>query len=108
MKITFADTETEQRWLLSGQLTGPWAKELKSIWDSAPRARTVRKRVIDLSEVTLIDNDGEEVLRAMGEQGAGFIARGIATRHLLDQIRNKGERSLRRCLGRLPTSFPRK
>lgn len=98
LKITFADTKTEQRWLLSGQLTGAWARELKSIWDSAPRARSVRSRIIDLSEVTLIDDHGEEVLRAMGEQGVRFIGGGVSTRHLLDQIRNKGEPSLRKCL----------
>ena len=98
LKITFSDTETEQRWLLSGQLTGAWARELKSIWDSAPRAGSVRKRIIDLREVTLIDNDGEEVLRALGDQGVRFIARGVSMRHLLEQIRSKGERSLRKCL----------
>jgi anti-anti-sigma regulatory factor len=98
LKIAFANTETEQKWLLSGPLTGAWARELKSIWDNAPRARGVKKRIIDLSEVTLIDENGEEVLRTLGEQGVRFMGGGVSTRHLLDQIRSKGERSLRKCL----------
>ena len=100
LKITFADTATEQKWILSGQLAGPWAAELKSIWEAAPRAPSVTKRIIDLRDVTMIDDTGAEVLRAMDDSGAEFIARGISTRHLLDQIHNKRQCPLRKCLTR--------
>ena len=33
LRITHARTETEQRWTLCGQLTGPWVDELRACWE---------------------------------------------------------------------------
>ena len=44
------------------------------------------RRVLDLSDVTLIDESGEKLLAEMRSGGAQFVAAGIATKHLLENL----------------------
>jgi hypothetical protein len=41
---------------------------------------------VDLDGVTSIDKAGEEVLSMMVHDGARFVASGVYTRHLLEQL----------------------
>jgi hypothetical protein len=41
---------------------------------------------VDLDGVTSIDKTGEEVLSMMVRDGARFVASGVYTRHLLEQL----------------------
>ncbi len=45
-----------------------------------------RLRIVDLSEVTSIDRNGEEILMRMIHQGARCTATGIYTRHLFEEL----------------------
>jgi hypothetical protein len=100
LRITHVQTKREQRWTLCGQLRGPWVDELRQCWEhhveqgsnGARRARAV----VDLSDVTFIDENGEKLLSEMRSGGAVFIAAGVETKHLLKHLRAKGERPLRR------------
>jgi hypothetical protein len=94
LKITNCATAHEERWVLSGRLAGPWVAELRSSWDQVCGQSRGRRHVIDLSDVTLIDERGERLLGELKDQGAEFVARGVYTRHLLENLRtNKEERS---------------
>jgi len=44
------------------------------------------RRVLDLSDATLIDASGEKLLAEMRSSGAEFVAAGVATRHLLESL----------------------
>ena len=101
LKITYNVTATEQRWTLSGQLAGPWIEELRSTWEHHRHESNGRNCVIDLSEVTSIDDRGETLLRAMKQAGVRFVARGVDTRHILNQLRSRTKPSLRRTLAYL-------
>jgi len=68
LRITIAETPTEQKWTLEGQLVHPWILELKSTWTRTETARRERKCVVDLSGVTFIDTNGEEVLAELCKQ----------------------------------------
>jgi anti-anti-sigma regulatory factor len=98
LRITNTDTETEQRWILCGQLSGPWVAELKANWEKTRLESQGRKSIVDLTDVTFIDEHGERALRAMKSQGAEFYARGVDTRQVLADLSSKRKRSLRRCL----------
>ncbi len=91
LKITNSATFNEQRWKLSGQLAGPWVAELRSNWDQVRDRSRGRTYVIDLSEVTCIDERGEGFLSEFKDQGAKFVARGVYTRHLLENLKSKVE-----------------
>jgi hypothetical protein len=43
--------------------------------------------VIDLSDVTSIDDRGEALLGELKDEGAEFLARGVYTRHLLENLK---------------------
>jgi hypothetical protein len=102
LRITQAQTETEQRWTLCGQLTGPWVAELRACWEHgrhvAAGTQIVVNLVVDLSDVTFIDENGEKLLSEMRGEGAEFVAAGVDTKHLLKHLRTRGARPLRRCI----------
>lgn len=101
LKITHNGSPNRQRWTLCGQLSGPWVAELRAMWERA-RCRSDRASfVVDLSDVTLIDDHGEGLLRAMKEDGARFVARGVNMKHILTHLRSKAKPSLRRSLAHL-------
>jgi len=100
LKITCDATGAETRWTLCGSLNGPWVTELGSEWGRV-RGPSTGSYVIDLSDVTSIDERGESLLRAMERDGARFVARGVCMKHILSHLRSKAKPSLRRSLAHL-------
>src|SRR6266404_4713757 len=49
LRITIAETVTEQKWTLEGRLVQPWISELKSTWKKTEVDRRERKCVVDLT-----------------------------------------------------------
>jgi hypothetical protein len=89
LKISLSETPTEERWVLHGQLTDPWVHEFKACWKKNHRRDVVRGCIVDLNEVTLIGKCGERLLRMLARDGAEFIAGGVYTKHVLDEITAK-------------------
>ena len=89
LRITIAETVTEQRWTLEGRLVQPWISELKSHWAKTETARRERKCVVDLTGVTFIDKSGEKVLAQLCEEGAALVATGMYTCHVVHNIERK-------------------
>jgi ABC-type transporter Mla MlaB component len=87
LRITVTETAVEERWILQGQLTKRSVAELVSNWKTSMDHPPRRCRVVDLNEVTAIDKSGEEALSMMVRDGATFVASGVYTKHLLDQLR---------------------
>ena len=95
LRITIAETPTEQKWTLEGRLVQPWISELKFNWAKTETTRRERKCVVDLTGVTFIDKSGEKALAELFKQGAELIATGIYTRHVVHNIeRKKSNRQL--------------
>jgi hypothetical protein len=90
-----------QQWTLCGQLAGPWVQELRSCWEHARHAAAESSAVVDLSDVTFVDENGERLLAEMRSAGVEFIATGVETKHLLQNLKSEGERPLRRLIGYL-------
>ena len=101
LKITHNGTPTEERWTLCGQLSGPWVAELQSTWERRQRQSNGSAYIVDLGDVTSIDERGEELLRAMKRDGARFVARGVDMKHILDQLDSEEKRPFRRFLAHL-------
>jgi hypothetical protein len=105
LRITTTEAEGKQKWILQGQLAGPFAAELKAAWEIAPKNQ---RCVVDLTDVTFVDEAGALVLCAMKSSGVRFIAQGVDTKHLLDDLTRKAQPSLRRCLSWLTCADARK
>jgi hypothetical protein len=87
LRISVVETPTEQRLVLYGKLVGPWIGEVQRVWENLRGQLGKRSSVIDLNEVTLIDDSADPLLATMLEQGAELVARGTANRWLLQALR---------------------
>src|ERR1700722_9383908 len=98
LRISHSLTDSGQQWILCGQLAGPWVQEFRSSWEhSRPAAGSCE--VVQLSDVTFIDEEGERLLSEMQSAGVRFVATGVDTRHLIENLKRRGERPLRRLIG---------
>jgi hypothetical protein len=75
--------------------------ELRTCWEHRSHVADALQAVVDLSDVTFIDESGEKLLSQMRSDGAAFVASGVDTKHLLKHLRAKGERPLRRFISPL-------
>jgi ABC-type transporter Mla MlaB component len=89
LKITLVDTPGEQRIVLFGTLAGPWIKELHSLWEDSRQDLGNRRCVIDLNEVTLIDQAAHQLLATMLNEGAEFVATGVVNRWLIEALKRE-------------------
>ena len=93
LRITIQEEGSLWRLHLSGRLAGAWVAETENTWRSAPISGGAVE--IDIREVTGIDQAGCCLLRAMNEAGARFIAKGVATEALVEEITGKPVRRRR-------------
>ena len=101
LRVSHTDNTDGQRWSLCGHLAGPWVEELRACW-SQERTRSPRTRsVVDLTDVTFIDEAGERLLADMQRAGTEFVATGVENKHLLAGLKDKGKRPLRRLMEHL-------
>lgn len=63
--------------------------ELKASCKRAHRTEQGRRCIVNLDEVTFIDESGERMLRSMCNQGAQFVASDVYVKHVLDRLRGK-------------------
>jgi hypothetical protein len=98
LRICYADSIAVQKWTLSGQLAGRWVSEFRDCWRGHRSAAPNTRAVADLSEVTFIDESGEELLAEMLAAGVEFITAGVETRHVIENLRDKSEKPLRRLI----------
>jgi len=90
LKISVVETHGQRKLVLEGKLAGPWITEAERAWREVGNQLQGRKLVVDLSNVTLISADGEDMLlRLMGE-GAKFSCGGVLTKHVLKRLAQRG------------------
>ena len=94
-RVSYSDTADGQRWSLHGRLAGPWVDELRSCWKYARDRAPLARAIVDLKEVTFIDQAGETLLAEMRSAGAELIATGVEHQHLLATLDNHKSPSAR-------------
>lgn len=70
---------------VEGRLRGLWVEELKRSWTDLSGRHPAASIVLDLTDVTSIDSDGNKLLRTMSQEGAKFRC-GQLMKFILDQI----------------------
>jgi anti-anti-sigma regulatory factor len=86
LRISYADTSEGQKWILSGRLSGAWVEELRSFWLQARERDPQARAVVDLREVTFIDESGVNLLAEMHGHGTEFLVAGVENKHVLDTL----------------------
>jgi hypothetical protein len=86
LKISVIDSRTERRLLLEGKLIAPWVAELRTAWKAANGGLEGRALVVDVGNVTVISQEGENALLELMSEGAKFRCRGVLTKHVIQQL----------------------
>ena len=87
-RVSYSDTADGQHWSLHGRLAGAWVDELRSCWNYARDRAPLAPAIVDLKEVTFIDQAGEKLLGEMRSAGAELIAAGVEHQYLLATLNN--------------------
>lgn len=83
---------TEQRnadalvFKLAGALAGDWATEFQRCWRNASSLSMTPRIIIDLTEVTFVDDFGRELLGLVMSQGAELVARDVLMTSIVEEI----------------------
>jgi len=93
LKISVIDSRTERRLVLEGKLIAPWIAELRSAWKAANGEIEDRSLVVDLENITVLSQEGENALLELMSEGAKFRCRGVLTKHVIQQLRRRSKRN---------------
>jgi hypothetical protein len=89
LRISTFDTADERRLVVEGALVNPWVAELRRSSDTAGSSLGDRSLVIDLTDATAIDREGEAAIFELMQGGAKFCCRGVLTKHVLKRLADK-------------------
>jgi hypothetical protein len=92
LRISVIDGRAERRIVLEGKLIAPWIAELRTAWKVANEEVKGRILVVDLGNVSVISQEGENALLELMSEGAKFRCRGVLTKHVIQQLRRRSKR----------------
>lgn len=83
------DASKERRLVAEGKLIGPWAAELKRACERATIDLNRRELVIELRNLSVISEEGENVLLNLIREGVMLRGRGAFTKQVLRDLVRK-------------------
>jgi hypothetical protein len=93
LKISVVDSRTERRLVLEGKLIAPWVAELRTAWKAAKEEIAGRQLVVDLKNICVISQEGENALLELMSEGAKFRCSGVVTKHVIRELRRRNKRN---------------
>jgi len=70
LRITVQDSGEITRFRLEGKLKGDWVRELERCWIHIRDVRPEMPLIVELSDVSFVDESGRSLLSRMVSQGA--------------------------------------
>jgi hypothetical protein len=92
LRISVIDNRTERRLVLEGKLIAPWVAELRTAWRAANGEIEDRALVVELKDVCVISQEGENALFELMNAGAKFRCSGVLTKHVIQELRRRRKR----------------
>ena len=86
LKISIVEHRSQRRLVLEGKLIAPWAAELRPACEKAKANLGDRELVVEVRNLTAINQAGENVLLELMKEGVKFRGGGVFTRHLLKEL----------------------
>jgi anti-anti-sigma regulatory factor len=86
MKIQMQELEDRLILQVEGRLAGAFVPELENCWNAARASQPRRTILIDLKNVTCVDQAGRYLLQLMHGNGVGFLSAGLAIQDIIEQI----------------------
>lgn len=88
-RISTIDTNRERRLVVEGTLVHAWVAELRRSWGAAGSSLEGRNLVIDLTNATMIDQEGEAAICELMREGAKFSCSGVLTKDVVRRVAQK-------------------
>lgn len=93
LKISMVDGRTQRRLVLEGKLVAPWAAELRTACQKAKTDLKGRELLVEVKNLTAINQAGENVLLELMKEGVKFRGFGVFTKHMLKQLASRVNRN---------------
>lgn len=92
LKISIVEARNKRRLLLEGRLIAPWSAELMSACDKAREGLDGRELVVELKNLTAINQQGENALIALMNEGMKFRGCGVFAKQVLKQLSRRARK----------------
>ena len=94
LKISVEDGPVYRRVIVEGRLTAPWVAELRAAYEDSITALGGRELLIELKDVVVISQEGENVLAELMSKGTTVHSSGVFTRYILERLAHRRPRSM--------------
>ncbi len=94
LKISIIEIHNQRRLVLEGKLIEPWLAELISVCEKAREDLDGRKLVVELKNLTAINQHGENALIALMNEGVKFRGCGVFTKQVLSLLARRAQKPL--------------
>ena len=86
LKISIVDSDKDRRMILEGKLIAPWTTELQRACDEARQSLRGREIGLDLKDLTVISQEGQNLLGALMKEGIKVRGCGVFAREVLRKL----------------------
>jgi hypothetical protein len=94
LRIFTIETRNERRLALEGKLITPWTTELRIACDKARENLEDRNLIVDLMDLTVISQEGGNLLAALMNDGVKFRYCGVFAKQVLRQLSRRARARL--------------
>ena len=94
LKISLIDNARQRRLVVEGKLIAPWAAELRSACEKARADLRGRDLVVEMKHITMITQEGENVILELMNRGIKFRCHGVFTKNVVKQLTRRASRGL--------------
>ena len=92
LKISIVENRTKRRLLVEGRLMEPWSAELINACDKARESLDGRELLVELVNITAINQEGENALIALMNEEVKFRGCGVFTKQVLRQLTRRARK----------------
>jgi hypothetical protein len=89
LKILIVDSDKERWLIVEGKLIAPWNTELQRACDEARQSLRGREIGLDLKDLTVISQEGENLIAALMKEGIKVRGCCVFAREVLRKLRSR-------------------
>jgi hypothetical protein len=93
LRITVNNDVGVTRIKIEGRLMGAWVRELEDCWRQATTVQPPPRILVELTDVSFVDGEGEALLKLMAATGVELIAMDMLMKALVEEITEGGRKN---------------
>lgn len=86
VKISITDGQKQRHLMVEGTLVAPWVAEWKAAVEEARAYLYGRELLVELTDVTAINQEAENALLALMNEGVTVRCYGVFIKHVLEEL----------------------